>query len=147
MISRCGSSRAATRSQASAEAAVARILIAEDEEPVRTLIARALAEDGHLVTAAADGAEALDMLQSGAGGFDLLLADIKMPVMDGIALALAAARDFPKLPILLMTGYADQRERAFGLDALISDVIAKPFALAEIKSAVVAAMAKGRQRP
>ena len=124
---------------------MARILIAEDEEPVRTLIARALAEDGHLVVATADGAEALDVLQRENGGFDLLLADIKMPVMDGIALALAVARDFPKLPILLMTGYADQRERASGLEALICDVIAKPFALAEIKFAMASAVAKGRR--
>ena len=113
---------------------MARILIAEDEEPVRTLVARALAEEGHAVVATADGTEALDTLQSEDGGFDLLLTDIKMPVMDGIALALAVARDFPKLPILLMTGYADQRERASGLEALICDVIAKPFTLAEIKS-------------
>jgi len=124
---------------------VARILIAEDEEPVRTLLVRALMEDGHSVLATADGAEALDRLQSENGGFDLLLADIKMPVMDGIALALAAARDFPDLPILLMTGYADQRERVSGLEALICDVIAKPFALAEIKFAVASAVAKGRR--
>ena len=90
---------------------MARILIAEDEEPLRTLIKRALAEEGHFVIATADGSEALETLQSEGGGFDLLLTDIKMPVMDGIALALAVARDFPKLPILLMTGYADQRER------------------------------------
>ena len=96
------------------------------------------------MVATADGTEALDMLQSESGGFDLLLADIKMPVMDGIALALAVARDFPKLPILLMTGYADQRERASGLEALICDVIAKPFALAEIKFAVASAVGEGQ---
>jgi DNA-binding response OmpR family regulator len=124
---------------------VARILIAEDEEPLRTLIARALAEEGHFVAAAADGAEALDMLQRESGGFDLLLADIKMPVMDGIALSLAVARDFPKVPILLMTGYADQRERVSGLEGLICDVIAKPFAVAEIKFAVASAVAKGKR--
>ena len=122
---------------------MARILIAEDEEPVRLLLARALAEDGYEVLTAADGAEALDVLQREGGRFDLLLTDIKMPVMDGLALALATARDFPTLPILLMTGYADQRERAFGLEALISDVIAKPFAVADIKFAVAAALAKG----
>src|SRR5215207_7959408 len=72
--SRCGFSRGATRSRASTEPAVARILIAEDEKPVRTLIARALAEDGHLVVATADGGEALDVLQRENGGFDLLLA-------------------------------------------------------------------------
>ncbi len=145
MTFRCGFSRAATRSQASAEAAVARILIAEDEEPLRTLIQRALTEEGHAVVATADGAEALDVLVSKQGNFDLLLADIKMPVMDGIALALAVARDFPNLPILLMTGYADQRERVSGLEALICDVIAKPFALAEIKFAVASAVAKGKR--
>src|SRR4029077_6107289 len=135
---RCASSPAATRSQAPAEAAVARILIAEDEEPVRALVARALTEDGHSVVTAADGAEGLDKLKDQDGNFDLLLADIKMPVMDGIALALAAARDYPGLPILLMTGYAEQRERASGLEALVTSIIAKPFSLAEIKFAVAA---------
>ena len=124
---------------------MARILIAEDEEPLRGLVARALAEDGHKVETAADGAEALDKLQREGGRFDLLLADIKMPVMDGLALALATARDFPSLPILLMTGFADQRERASGLEALISDVISKPFSVAEIKFAVAAALAKGKR--
>jgi len=124
---------------------VARILIAEDEEPVRALITRALAEEGHFVVACADGVEALDMLQSEDGAFDLLLSDIKMPDMDGIALTLAVARDFPNIPILLMTGYADQRERLAGLEALICDVVAKPFALAEIKFAVASALAKGRR--
>ena len=124
---------------------MARILIAEDEEPLRALVARALTEDGHTVVTTADGADALDMLQRESGGFDLLLADIKMPAMDGIALALAVARDYPGLPILLMTGYADQRERVSGLEAIISDVIAKPFAVAEIKFAVASAVAKGKR--
>jgi two-component system, cell cycle response regulator CpdR len=124
---------------------VPRILLAEDEDALRSLIARALTQDGHEVVAAADGAEALDRLTASAGAFDLLLTDIKMPLMDGIALALAAARDHPGLVILLMTAYADQRERAHGLDALIHDVIAKPFTLAEIKTAVNEALASGRR--
>ena len=124
---------------------MARILLAEDEEALRAFIARALAQDGHEVVAAADGGEALDLLVREQGRFDVLLTDIRMPVMDGIALARAAARDFPELTILLMTGYADQRERAHGLDALIHDVIAKPFSLAEIRKAVQEALvAKGR---
>jgi len=64
--------------------------------------------------------------------------------MDGIALALAAARSHPEVPILLMTGYADQRERAHGLDALIHDVITKPFSLAAIRAAVNGALAAAR---
>ncbi len=117
-----------------------RVLIADDEEAMRMLVARAIAMDGHDVVVAQDGAEALEMLNCEGGAFDLLLTDIKMPVMDGIALALAAARDFPDLTILLMTGFADQRERAHGLDAIIHDVITKPFSVAGIRTAVSAAL-------
>jgi two-component system cell cycle response regulator CpdR len=119
----------------------ARILIAEDDVAVRALVTRALTQDGHQVVATVDGSEALEAFSREKGQFDLLLTDIKMPVMDGIALALAVARDDPDLPILLMTGYADQRERASGLDALIHDVIAKPFTLGEIQYAVAGALA------
>jgi two-component system cell cycle response regulator CpdR len=125
---------------------MARILIAEDEEGLRSLVARALSQDGHAVTTANDGAEALDLLAREHGAFELLLTDIRMPIMDGIALALAAARDHPKVAILLMTGYADQRERASGLEALIHDVIAKPFSLATIRNAVRDAIAAGASR-
>ena len=119
---------------------MARILIADDEEAIRSLIARALRQDGHEVATAGDGAEALDVLVREGGAFELLLTDIRMPVMDGIALALAAARDHPALTILLMTGYADQRERAHGLEALIHDVITKPFTLGAMRTAVNAAL-------
>jgi two-component system cell cycle response regulator CpdR len=125
---------------------VARILLAEDEDALRGLIVRALAQEGHEVVAAADGAAALDELTRDGGRFELLLTDIRMPVMDGVALALAAARDYPDLTILLMTGFADQRERAHGLDALIHDVITKPFSVAEIKLAVGEALAAKARR-
>jgi len=125
---------------------MARILIAEDEEALRGFIARALMQDGHAVTTANDGAEALELLARERGAFELLLTDIRMPVMDGIALALAAARDHPKVTILLMTGFADQRERAHGLDALIHDVITKPFSLGTIREAVNDALAAGAAR-
>lgn len=120
---------------------MSRILVAEDEEPLRAMCARALAADGHQVEAAGDGSEALEILVRERGRFDLLLTDVRMPIMDGIALALAAARDFPDLTILLMTGYADQRERAQGLDALVHDVIAKPFSVADLRGAVSEALA------
>jgi two-component system cell cycle response regulator CpdR len=125
---------------------VARILLAEDEETLRQFLVRALTQDDHEVVATSDGSEALDALVAAQGRFDLLLTDIRMPVMDGIALALAAARDYPDLIILLMTAYADQRERAHGLDALIHDVITKPFSLAEIKAAVNGALAAHRAK-
>lgn len=117
-----------------------RILIADDEDSMRTLVARAIAMDGHDIVTAQDGAEALEILNSDPDEFDLLLTDIKMPVMDGIALALAAARYFPKLTILLMTGFADQRERASGLDAIVHGVVTKPFSVADIRKAVADAL-------
>jgi two-component system, cell cycle response regulator CpdR len=120
---------------------MARILVAEDEETLCAMCARALSTAGHDVTTASDGSEALDALKRERGGFDLLVTDIRMPIMDGIALSLAAARDFPDLTILLMTGYADQRERASGLDALIHDVLPKPFTLAALRGAVDEALA------
>jgi two-component system cell cycle response regulator CpdR len=119
---------------------MARILIAEDEDSVRGFVCRALQLDGHDVTAVPDGADALDVLSTGEM-FDLLLSDIRMPIMDGIALALFTARDFPDITILLMTGFADQRERASDLQALIYDVVTKPFSLADIRGAVGEALA------
>jgi CheY-like chemotaxis protein len=115
---------------------MARILVAEDDDTIRDLVVRALTEDGHELTAAANGAAALEALKQQNGRFDLLLTDVKMPIMDGIALALAAGRDHPDVAIMLMTGFADQRERAHGLDALVHDVIAKPFTVDQIKGAV-----------
>jgi len=125
---------------------MARILIAEDEEVIRSLVARALAQDGHAVVTANDGAEALEVLARERGEFELLLTDIRMPIMDGIALALAAARDHPQVAILLMTGFADQRERASGLDSLIHEVITKPFSVADIRRVVNDAIAAGAKR-
>ena len=118
-----------------------RVLIADDEDSMRSLVARAIGMDGHTIVTAQDGAEALEILIREAGAFDLLLTDIQMPVMDGIALALTAARDFPDLTILLMTGFADQRERASGLNAIVYDVVTKPFSVADIRSAVADALA------
>jgi CheY-like chemotaxis protein len=124
---------------------MARVLIADDEESMRMLVARAIAMDGHTIVTAQDGAEALEILAREDGRFDLLLSDIQMPVMDGIALALAAARDFPELTILLMTGFADQRERASNLNAIAHDVITKPFSVANIRAAVTDALRAGKR--
>lgn len=119
---------------------MAEILVAEDDDAVRDFVRRALEMHGHTVMAVHDGGEAAHLLFSGAHDFDLLLTDIRMPVMDGIALALRAARDLPDLPVLLMTGYADQRERARELDAIIRDVLQKPFTLEQVANSVQKAL-------
>ena len=115
---------------------MARILLTDDEETVRGFLKRGLELDGHQITTAIDGGDALDRLAEAQGAFDLLLTDIRMPIMDGIALALAAKRDYPDLTILLMTGFADQRERAKGLQAIVADVLTKPFSLADLRATV-----------
>ena len=115
---------------------MARILVAEDDPSVRAFVVSALTMKGHEVIAEEDGGLAAETVDAEDGQFDLLLSDIKMPVMDGIALALHVGARFPELTILLMGSDADQRERAHGLDALIYDVIPKPFTLADLLAKV-----------
>lgn len=120
---------------------MARILLAEDDDNVRTFVERALSAAGHEVVATEDGGLAAEALEAKAGAFDLLLSDIRMPVMDGIALALHTASAWPRITIVLMTGFAEQRERAHGLETLIYDVIAKPFSLGDLQAKVADALA------
>jgi two-component system cell cycle response regulator CpdR len=120
---------------------MARILLAEDDDNVREFVSRALNHAGHEVVEAEDGGIASEIVVAEEGRFDLLLSDIKMQVMDGIALALSVAASHPKLTIVLMTGFADQRERAHGLDQLIYDVIPKPFTLQALMEKVSDALA------
>ncbi|NOZ65234.1 MAG: response regulator [Alphaproteobacteria bacterium] len=113
---------------------MAHILIAEDELAVRMFVSRALEHRGHSTVGVEDGGAAVDAMSSES--FDLLLTDIVMPVMDGIALALKVSSDHPDMPILMMTGYAHERQRAHNLESLIHDVISKPFSLDELCATV-----------
>ncbi len=120
---------------------MARILLAEDDKAVQSFVSRALAHRGHAVTAVDDGLQALEALDE--AGFDLLITDIVMPGLDGIALALKIARDRPNLPILMMTGYSAERQRAHNLEELICRVITKPFSLEQICKAAEEVLAAG----
>lgn len=119
---------------------MARILVAEDEETVRAFVTRALEHHGHSVRAVADGGAAVQALHSER--FDLLLTDIVMPVMDGIALALKATSAWPAMPVVLMTGFAAEKQRAHNLEELIHEVVSKPFTLEEIGRIVASALEK-----
>jgi two-component system cell cycle response regulator CpdR len=116
------------------ETSAARILVAEDNPAVREFILRSLASAGYQVTAVADGQMALDALAKER--FKVLVTDIVMPNVDGIALALKAVRLYPDLRIVMISGYAQERMRAHNLDALVHRIIAKPFSLEEICQAV-----------
>ncbi|MEZ5810377.1 MAG: response regulator [Rhizobiaceae bacterium] len=115
---------------------MARILVVEDDDSVRDFTARALRASGHSVDTADDGDSGLEQVSNADGDYGLVLSDIRMPVMDGIEMARQAASAYPDLKILLMTGYAEQRERAADLQEIIVDVIAKPFTLTDLRKSV-----------
>ncbi|WP_421856629.1 response regulator [Oricola sp.] len=120
---------------------MARILLVEDDDSVRGFTARALEIDGHSVEQAEDGDIGLERVLAGSGGYDLVLSDIRMPAMDGIAMAKEIAKEYPEQRILLMTGYAEQRERARDVEKAVVDVVQKPFTLTDIRKAVAQALA------
>lgn len=120
---------------------MARILLVEDDDSVRSFVARALEIDRHQVVEAEDGEMGLEAFVADTGGFDLVLTDIQMPQMDGIEMSMALARARPEQKILMMTGYANQRERAGHLQDIVIDVVQKPFSLPEIRKRVNEALA------
>ncbi len=122
---------------------MARILIAEDDTAVREFVGRALTHGGHTADTVEGGLEALDALSE--QDYDLLITDIVMPGLDGIELSLKVTKDKPDMAILLMTGYAAERQRAHNLDALIHQVVAKPFSLRQICDAAEEALARKRR--
>jgi two-component system, cell cycle response regulator CpdR len=123
------------------------ILVAEDDDGVRHLVSRALRLEGHEVVACEDGEIALERLKEDDGAYDLVLSDIRMPSMTGIELAHAVAEAWPNLPILLMTGYAEQREAAEDLARVILGVVDKPFTITAIREAVAAALSERFEEP
>ncbi len=115
---------------------MARILFVDDDNSVRTITARALERAGYQIETAADGRAGLASIRASNGGFDLVVSDIRMPEMDGIEMAKAAFTAYPGLRILLVTGYAEQRERAEDLRGVVIDVVQKPFTLSQIRDRV-----------
>ena len=118
---------------------MATILLVEDDESVRAFVSKALRIDRHQVIEAEDGEMGLQAFAE-SSGIDLVLSDIQMPVMDGIAMTKALAQDRRGQKILLMTGYANQRERASDLEAMILGLVEKPFTLAAIRDRVSQAL-------
>jgi len=115
---------------------MARILLADDDAATRDLVRRALEADGHTVQATQDGSEALDHIEGAdAQKFDLLVTDVEMPMLDGIALAQRALLK-PNMRVLLMSGFAEQLERAKVLSSAQAAIISKPFTLEDVRNKV-----------
>jgi len=106
-----------------------RILLAEDEEAMRTYLARALANAGYEVRAVDRGTEAVPLLES--EHFDLLLSDIVMPEMDGIELAQRCAEISPRTKVMFITGFAAVSLRA-SREQPEAKVLSKPFHLRDL---------------
>jgi len=103
------------------------VLLVEDEPMVRTLAARTLRSRGYEVVEADNGRAGLDMLEARDGAFDLVVSDIVMPKMTGAQLMEAARMRWPSLPVLLMTGYADDSALLRGAVADGRPLLTKPF--------------------
>ena len=115
---------------------MARILLADDDKATRDLVKRALEADGHEVELTQDGAEALERLAAAAATLDVLVSDVHMPGIDGIELARRTIERAPDLKLLLMSGFAEELERATALPTDNIAVIIKPFTLEQIRQAV-----------
>lgn len=102
------------------------VLVVDDETAVRRFAARVLERAGYDVFEAADGAEALDMLQNGASGVGCVVSDVVMPRMNGVQLMQVLSETRPDLPVLLMSGYATAALIDLGI-AVPCGVISKPF--------------------
>jgi two-component system cell cycle sensor histidine kinase/response regulator CckA len=87
-----------------------RILLVEDEDPVRMVAERSLTRQGYEVTVARDGEEGLAIVEEG-GQFDIVVSDVVMPSLDGPAMAREIRKIAPHLPVLFMSGYAEEQLR------------------------------------
>ncbi len=115
------------------------ILLVEDEDMVRAVAERALVRHGYTVLTATNGEEALAVL-SGDQPIDLLVSDVVMPTMDGPTLGREARALFPKLPILFMSGYAEEQLRR-SIDLERMGFLPKPFSVKALAEAVRVALA------
>jgi len=112
-----------------------KLLLVEDEDMVRAVAERALTRAGYSVTTARDGEEGLAEIANGTVEFDLIVSDVVMPAMDGPAMARAIRKVKPKLPILFMSGYAEEQLRN-DIDIENMHFIPKPFSVQQINAKV-----------
>jgi CheY-like chemotaxis protein len=114
-----------------------RILLAEDDSNHAALARQALEEDGHVITAVADGRQALEAMRNGS--FDLVLLDMRLPVVDGrefIGRVRAAAARYADIPIVVMTGYGVRQHLDFFKQFGVQDCLAKPYDCDELTAIV-----------
>jgi len=110
------------------------ILLVDDEERVRLVLAQALRDIGHDVTCAGDGEQALDVLH--CGSLDLVITDIRMPGMNGLELLDTVGTRFPGLPVILITGQGDEDTAISAVQRGAYDYLRKPVRLKVLMAAI-----------
>jgi two-component system, chemotaxis family, chemotaxis protein CheY len=105
------------------------ILVVDDQESLRNLIGTFLSKLGHSCVTAIDGVDALDKMKGNK--IDAVVSDIKMPNMDGITLTSEISRQYPELPIMIMTAFEKEDTAGLAICAGARDFIKKPFSLNE----------------
>lgn len=119
---------------------MARILIAEDDDQMRAFLSRGLRRAGHAVEAASDGEAAFEC--ACAADYDLLLADIMMPGIDGVELARRVTAQQPGIRIMFITGFAAVAILEDGFGSERPPVLTKPFHLRQLTAEVTALLAR-----
>ena len=106
-----------------------KILVVDDEEQMRKLIATLLSQKGHQCLTANNGREALDKIMETR--VDALIIDVVMPEMDGITLAEELSKDYKNLPVMIMTGHANENSAETAFTSGAREFIKKPFSISE----------------
>ncbi|HTN15322.1 MAG TPA: response regulator, partial [Sphingomonadaceae bacterium] len=119
-----------------------RILLVEDEDMVRAVAERALTRQGYIVITASDGEEGLEKVREG-GEFDIVVSDVVMPTMDGPAMARELRKIAPHLPVLFMSGYAEEQLRN-EIDLEDMYFLPKPFSVQQIAGKVAEVLSAPR---
>ncbi|MDO5549143.1 MAG: response regulator transcription factor [Eubacteriales bacterium] len=103
------------------------ILIADDEERIRRLVSDFLRRDGYTVLQAADGGEAMELIDQRLSTIDLIILDVMMPVYDGWSVLRHIRAKNREVPVMMLTARAEDTDEVFGFDLGADDYITKPF--------------------
>ena len=114
-----------------------KILVVDDEEMIRRLISKYAVYEGHSVTEAGDGMEAVNLCRSGS--FDIMVIDIMMPELDGFS-ACREIRKTSNVPILMLSARGEEYDRINGFQLGIDDYVTKPFSPKELMLRIEAIM-------
>jgi DNA-binding NtrC family response regulator len=106
------------------------ILVVDDDDTFRIMLMETLKLSGYNVIGASDGTEALEILEQ--GGIDTVIADIKMPKMDGISLTRQIKKTWPNLPVVMITGYLSAEDQESKPEELADGFLMKPFKIESI---------------